>query len=248
MKTRFKQADGSMVELEAPGYSFIDPWDSMVRLTFPLDGRSPDIVRTRQLHISHAGNHDYTIETELEAEIYHRLSAQGGEILVAASRHAEAQGMALWRGPYHEVSTYVPDSTHRDVSRAMRPLLGLTFLDSPDGLEIIPDPSMSAELSMMDSTTCVEGIGEVDVFGSAEALGSVPSWSGSKVAAGEIWRIENQEEGDDEVERLIQLATETALLVINPFPAADERAALSSAVGFAESITRASVGAGRKQS
>jgi len=242
MRSTFMQADRSVVELEADGYEVADPWDSYIRITMPLDGRSPDAKRTRQLHIAHRGNYDYVIEVLQRGAIYHRLTAQDGEFLVSASRDPGTQGVALWRGPYHEIATFVPHSRLLDAALAMRPLMGLTFEDSPEGLRVIPQPVLNATLSVTESSTYVRGIGTITMRSAAEGMAAVPAWAGAKVPAGELWKVEVVEQGDNETVRYLQLATRSAVMLIAP----DANAIKSSqpfapALDFAYAVRRAAV-------
>lgn len=93
MRSSYVQADGRIVRLLSKDYEVSDPWDSMITVTLPLDGRSPDARRQRALHVAHAGNYDYVIEKELKGSVVQRLSAQGGEFLVAVSSDPDEQGV-----------------------------------------------------------------------------------------------------------------------------------------------------------
>lgn len=218
MRTTFVQADNSRIEIAVDDFEFADPWDSTVFITMPLDGRSPDALRRRELHIAHRGNYDDVI-AELDAEIFHRLHSQRGQFLAAAPRGSGA-GVALWRGPHHEVAVPIPNNTGaRDPAAALRPLMGLDFDDSPEGLRITPQPRLNATLTVQDSYNYVTGVGEVGVHPASGALGSVPTWSGAKVPEGEIWRMD--EEGDedaDEPRQFLLFAGKAAIMTITPDP------------------------------
>lgn len=238
MYEQFTQADGRVLRLLAEGYKLIDPWDSMTTITMPLDGRSPDALSQKHLHVAHSGNYDYIIANKMNAEVVQRLSAQGGEFLVAASPDTRYQGIGLWRGKYYEVAAYMPQST-TDASVALGPLMNLNFADSAEGLVITPELSLGATVDVNLSTSYVSGVGEVDVRSAHHGLSLLPAWAGLKVEVGEMWKWQVSEEGNSDTDQRVVVASETAVLMINP---RDHTAAgLVDAVNFAKSITELSI-------
>jgi hypothetical protein len=217
MHSTYLQADRSRIDIEVDDYELIDPWDSTVFVTMPLDGRSPDALRRRELHITHRGNYDDVI-ADLGAEIFHRLQSQRGQFLAAAPRGRGA-GVALWRGRHHEVAVPIPSNAGaRDPAAALRPLMGLDFDDRADGLTITPHPRLNATLSVLDAYNYVPGVGEIGVLAATEGLGNVPSWAGARVPEGEIWRIDQTDDQSDPGGPFLLFASRTAIMTITPEP------------------------------
>lgn len=241
MRSRFVGADGSVFEFLPGSYAFEGPWSAVVRVERPLDGRSPDAMRTNELHVARRGNYDYVMLELFKGEVRQRLSAQGGEFIVSRSSEDIDQCVAVWRGPFHEIATYGPNRPDADVSTIIGPLLGLTFQDSADGLVVTPQSGASATVSVMGVFNSVLGVGAVEVKSAAEGIGAVPTWSGAKVPAGELWKVEETEDSGD---AHLLLATRSAVVAISPGRAVTGTSSLDEAVAFAEAVESVSVAKG----
>lgn len=244
MRSRFLGADGKMIAFDVDGYEFEGPWDSMVRVQSPLDGRSPDAVRTNELHVAHRGNYEGVIEEDMGGSIRQRLSTQGGEFIVSESPPEVDQCVAMWQGKFHEIATYAPNRPDADVASALAPLRGLRFVDSEIGLRVLPKLGSKRTVSVIEASNFVDGVGAIDVLPVSEVLGSVPAWSGLRVRAGELWKVQMIEEDDDEKTEYLQLATTSALVVITPAGFEKETGSsrhMRRSITFAEAVDRVAI-------
>lgn len=231
MLLTFRAANGFLHELETAGSWDCSPWFSDIEVIGLLTGQSPDEASIRQLAIAERGNCDALIADALSATVYQQLAYQGGEFLIASSSVEGVQGMALWRGPYHEIYTYLPYSVSLNPTDALSQLEGLDFDDSVEGLVVTPQPGGDDTIVVKSSSIHVEGVGRVELIPGSEAVALIPLWEGLEVLAGELWQIL----AALGVAHLL-LATPTAAVVVSPgeFDPND-------AVAFVEAILQATV-------
>ena len=98
------------------------PSHSQVYVHQPMDGRSPDAQNRRTFHVARRGNFD-TFIAERFGGVLQTVPFGDGEFIVAGSDDpAKSQGLLLWRGPFHEVQTYIPSALA---------LAGTTAVDYP---------------------------------------------------------------------------------------------------------------------
>jgi hypothetical protein len=229
-------ADGSILHLDVPGFDVGGLWLARIQIQRGrIDGRRPDAASLQDFDIAPRGNADGVMEHVLHASVVQRVTHQGGELLVAASRREGVQGMAVWRGRWHEVSTFLlPGESAAD---AIRMFDGLVFTDHGDGLEIRGVAAAGTAVHLSDVWITVPGVGEVDIRPASKALAAVPRWAGATTQAGEVWRLDNTLEDDTETHFGLRLATATAVVDVEPDDARDSRQ--RSALRFIESVREA---------
>ena len=185
----YRTPDGGQLAIDAPGYDLDEPWSASVRITTkrPYAG-TPEGLQQRHLHVTPAGNYDLVLERELEGRWVNVVQAQDGYCMIGHSDTAE-QGLALWRGPWHEAATWLPDP-RMSGSDALRYFARLWFVDSPDGLTIRPVSAAVDSVEVLDVSKRVPEVGHLDIRRPATAHPLVPAWSGASVPTGEVWHEE----------------------------------------------------------
>lgn len=210
-EARFMGADGSVFAFASTQNLDLDPWDSSIAVTGALDGRSPDRASIRQLHVARRGNYDPIME-RLHAEPTQRLSAYGGEIVVASSSLKGVQGVVFWRGPHHDVASYLPYSMSMVPTEALRPLAGLEFADSADGVVVRPAVHLGETVSVLSASTHIDGVGMLDLLPPERGISFLPSWAGAAVPVGEVWHTEVNES------EYYILASDQGVALLTPSP------------------------------
>ncbi|MFJ9313925.1 hypothetical protein ACIRN4_06995 [Pimelobacter simplex] len=189
-----------------------DDWNSQIDLVGRLDGTAPDASRTRTFHVAPRGNYDSYMSFDMESAPLQRLSYDGGEFLVAASNvKGRTRGLALWRGPHHEVATYVANAEALAVTPALDRLSGLRFHDEPDGLVV--NSEVGETIRVKESFTFFPEVGTLDVYSPEVGLPLVPSWSGAKARLGEVWRSAFPE---DPASTFFVVSSPSAVAVLTP--------------------------------
>jgi hypothetical protein len=192
----FTAPDGSVVTVEAPGYPAGQHWTASVVVTRrrPYAGvaEGPD---RRELHVAPKGNYDLVLRYELSGHWAHTLEAQGGHIMVGHS-DSKDQGIAVWRGRWHEVATWLADPKMAP-ELAARWFENLRFTDTPEGMLVESTRPAIDEVEVADVDTYVPGAGYLTIMPPTGAMHLVPRWSGARVTSGEVW-IEDEPTGDDD--------------------------------------------------
>ncbi|GAA2759115.1 hypothetical protein [Actinopolymorpha rutila] len=188
-RTHFRAADGSLVTLCAPGYDLTEPWSGSVRITTnrPYAG-TPEGLDLRQLHLTRAGNYDHVLERVIDGHWSNVVQMQGGQCMIGHSDSAD-QGLAVWRGPWHEAATWLPDPKMPG-SHVLRYFAGLGFHDSTDGLRVTATRPAVHTVGVLEVSKRVPGVGHLDIRQPALAHRLVPVWSGARVTTGEVWAEE----------------------------------------------------------
>lgn len=183
---RFRAPDGGWVTVDAAGYNLEEPWSASVQVTTkrPYAG-TPDGLQLRDLHITVVGNYDMVLERVIGGRWANVVEAQGGHLLIGHCETAE-QGLAVWRGPWHEVATWLPDP-RMSGSDALRYFARLYFEDSPEGLCVRPTAPAVDRVEVLDVSKKIPGVGFLDIRKPETAHQLVPDWSGAPVPTGEVW-------------------------------------------------------------
>lgn len=235
MKSFFRNADGSSFHIAIDGYDgAFDPWDSTVHVISPLDGRSPDIERTREFHIAARGNFDRFVASRFESTAYLAATQSNGELAVYISKDPWSQGFAVWRGRFHEYATYFPFSMATDMEYVMNYMNGLDVDDTPEGLQLAASAT-DTQVVVQATSTYVRSVGFMDLYSPAKGLSYLPSWSGAKTRAGEIWRVNAEDTSPDNLSLLV-LASETAVICAEPRESLNQPA--QRVVDFLSSVTQ----------
>lgn len=233
MRTDFVQPDGSLLSLDLRETLTFDPWQSQVFVHQPMDGRSPDAQNRRTFHLAHRGNYD-TFIAQRFGGVLQRVPSGGGEFLVAGSEDpAKSQGLLLWRGPYHEVQTYIPSALALAGTTAVDYMAGLQFLDSPDGCVIQPASSVET-VDVRESFTYAPGIAGLNFLPPGIGLGFLPAWRGAQVRAGEVWKTQDELQGD----HLVLGADRTVCVVV---PAGGKKSLMPRCLELVKNINSASM-------
>ena len=235
--SRFRAPDGGVVTIAAPGYDFGEHWSAYVRITTnrPYAG-TPEGLQQRQLHVTPAGNYDLVLDRVIEGRWVNMVEAQDGYFLIGHSDTAD-QGLALWRGQWHEAATWLPEPKMPG-AQALQYLAALRFDDSPEGLVITPFSRAMHTVEVLDVNKRVPGVGFVDVRRPATAHPLVPTWSGSACPTGEVWLEELNEEPETASEVVVIHATPTTVTTITG--EADDSESLGPRLQFLDELSHLS--------
>lgn len=233
MKSSYVQPDGSTLSLDINENLQFDRWQSQVHVNRPMDGRSPDAQNRRTFHVAHRGNYDWFISDRFGG-VLQRVPHGAGEFLIAGSQDpAKSQGLLLWRGPHHEVQTYIPSALALSGTAAVNYMADLQFVDTPEGLVIEPPTSVET-VDVHESFLYAPRVAGLTFHPPGVGLGFVPGWRGASVPAGEVWRTEDEVQGDHLV-----LGAASAVCVV--VPAAGKKALLPRCLQLVKNIRSASM-------
>lgn len=188
--------DGSRLSMDLPGFEVGPLWLTGIKVQRgALDGKTPDSVSMQDFSVAPRGNAQGVMDHVLHASVVQRFTVQGGELQIAVSDDPQTQGMAVWVGPHHELSTLLLPG--EAVSSAVAMFDGLLMEDGVEGLVV--RGAVAAETSILVEYTefAVLGVGEMVVRPVAQALRAVPEWSGAKIPVGEVWRLADVDEAGD---------------------------------------------------
>ncbi len=212
-RTHFRAADGSRVTLCAPGYDLTEPWSASVRITTnrPYAG-TPEGLDLRQLHLTRAGNYDHVLERVVDGHWSNVVQMQGGQCMIGHSDRAD-QGLAVWRGPWHEAATWLPDPKMQG-SHVLRYFAGLGFHDSPDGLRVSATRPAAHTVEVLEVSKRIPEVGHLDIRPPGLAHRLVPVWSGATVPTGEVWAEEAFPGSSESPDMVVIHATPTTVTTL----------------------------------
>jgi hypothetical protein len=210
----FRTPDQSRVTLDAPGYELCEPWSASVRIRTrrPYAG-TPEGLQLRELHITKAGNYDRVLEHVIDGCWANVVEAQDGHFMIGHSDSAE-QGLAVWRGSWHEAATWLPDPKLAG-SHALRYFARLRFVDSPEGLTVKPTLPAADVVDVLDVSKRVPGVGFLDIRKPATSHQLVPAWRGTRLPSGEVWREELPTSPDQPPDVVLIHATPTTVTTLS---------------------------------
>lgn len=233
-RVTFRTADGKLLHLSSKQAYFTNPADSTVQIgPTVLDGTRTDTSQVRNLHVAYSGNYDLILRDFIDAVIVQRLSSQGGELIVARSSRADLQGLVLWRGPHHEVASWLPPVAEAEGIDPIERFEGLRFLDSPEGL-VIRAAGPDLYVRPLETVTDIDGVGTLYLYGADQALAKVPTWAGHGVGVGELWRSTTRNSEASAERTLFTVATPTVVATLAPAP--DQDAPFTDQLRFIDSL------------
>lgn len=185
----FRAPDGSTVTLRVSGYDLSGMWDSTVRITTnrPYAG-APEGLQLREFHVTPTGNYDRVLDYAIKGTWVNKVEAQSGHFLVGHSETAD-QGLAIWRGQWHEAATWL-DAPTMPAGVALQRFNGLRFVDSPAGLVVESSFPETETVEAIEVSKIIPGVGYLDIRKPEDGLGLVPNWSGVAVQTGEVWKTD----------------------------------------------------------
>ncbi|WP_166353476.1 hypothetical protein [Phytoactinopolyspora limicola] len=186
----------------------------------------------RELHVTPKGNYDLVLRHELNGYWAYTLEAQGGHLMIGHADSAD-QGIAIWRGRWHEVATWLADPKMAPELAARR-FENLRFTDTAGGLLIESTRPAVDKVEVADVDTYVPGAGYLTIMPPTSGIDLVPRWSGAPVASGEVW-IEDEPIDDDDKLTVLHVS-ETAVTRVCGSGMDGNEAVLP----FVEKITRVS--------
>lgn len=214
-------------------------WDCIVKVgPATLDGTVPDELQTRDLFVTPRGNAEGIMKYDFEAEVEQTIPAQGGVFIIARSRHSHLQGIAVWRGDYHEALVFLLPADEKDFSNPLKNFDGLRFNDSPDGLRVTAARPEIMEVYVGQVGIFVHGVGSLSISPAENALAQVPTWRGANTRAGEVWTVPVDAEMDPSGAELpdLILANSTVVATLSPDGRNVRGDDLSEQIGFLEDL------------
>ncbi|MBM0125355.1 hypothetical protein [Pimelobacter simplex] len=202
---KFRNADGSTVELEAAGYDIAEPWDAtfQVRLRSPRGG--DDLID--QFDVYPLGNHEPVVERVLNGKIVEQVAHKGGRLVVA---HGVTQGLMAWLGTKFEIAVFTR-SPRPSMKDALRRFDVLEIAEGQDGIEVTSKDAGHV-VRPYSAGKFIPELGYVIVKAPQESVKLMPSWRGTQVRAGEVWRIDGGLPADEQ----LLLGTTTCAAIVSP--------------------------------
>lgn len=202
----YRNVDGSMVTIDAPGYDLSHPWQATFEVRF--GGRSTDMGELiDELDIFPAGNHEPIVERVLNGQVADRVTHKGGTLVAA---HGVSQGLIVWVGERFEISAFTRSPTPT-LADAIRRFGLLDITEHVDGIEIHSNDNGHVVVPY-SARKIVPDVGFVIIRRPQDALKLMPSWQGMTVEAGELWRIDGAAPVDDQ----LLLGSDTCAAVLSP--------------------------------
>lgn len=234
---KFISPDGREVVARSAKQVFTNRCDATIRVEpARLDGKIPDSAQGRELHICIAGNYDVIAKEALDATLEQRLTVPGGELLVYRSSHPDLQGLAIWRGPHHELASWLPPVPESAGIDPWERFAGLTITDSPEGMLVTPTLNSSLAVNVVDVTNYVEGVGMLYFYPPDEGLKRVPTWKGAQTPVGEMWKTTIRDDSSVVVQTYFVLANRSAVVAV--MPEAGATSSYKPQLGFIESLVQ----------
>jgi hypothetical protein len=132
------------------------------------------------------GYMDVACRTIVPSTVRSRRSFGDYEIVTALGIDGLVTTAAI-RGPHNEIVTIFGGPPIEDV-QVEAAFSGFDYLDTETGFTMVPSKGSNAVLQTQDATVVVEGGGVVQVLIGRDALSITPSWSGTQLQDGEVWR------------------------------------------------------------
>ena len=208
---RLVAPDGSTLTLNHPTDQLTEPWftESRIRLAASPAASS---VGVRAFETGPVGTVDGHVAILLAGQYVAEYAGQGGTFLLAQNSN-NSTGLVAWQGPWHEAYCWVnvPNSTHGQMLEA---LAGLSFTDTPAGLLVRPRDTEAYQ--RITATKHIPGVGFAKITQTARVAQELPTWSGRKVRAGEVWRQEVAADVAGKHPAAIVCASPSAVVTIDP--------------------------------
>ncbi|MBB3040838.1 hypothetical protein [Nocardioides soli] len=213
----FIAPDGRAVQARSASSWFTNRCDAtLIVQPATLNGKYPDRAQGRELHVTFAGGYDPIAFQLLDAHVEQQLTVPGGEFIVYRSSRSDLQGLALWRGPYHEIASWLPPVAESEGIDPWGRFSGLRIEDAPDGVLVTSAAESAVNVRVTDVSNYVEGVGMLYFYAPAEALGRVPTFKGRSVPSGEVWRTTVTDLDDGPVQTHFVLASPQSVVSLVP--------------------------------
>jgi hypothetical protein len=219
---RLVAPDGSTLTLDHPTAPLTEPWftESRVRLAASPAGSS---VGVRAFETGPVGTVDGHVEILLAGKYVAEYAAQAGTFLLAQNAD-NSTGLVAWQGRWHEAYCWVnvPNPTHAEMLEAFA---GLSFTDTPAGLLVRPRKTEAYQ--RITANKHIPGVGFAKIAQTARVAQELPTWSGRKVGAGEVWRQRVAADVGGEHPAALVCASPTAVITIDARDGGNEDTALA---------------------
>jgi hypothetical protein len=207
---RLVAPDGSTLTLNHPTNQFTEPWftESRIRLAA---SPAASAVGIRAFETGPVGTVDGHVEILLQGKYVAEYAGQGGTFLLAQNAD-NSTGLVAWQGRWHEAYCWVnvPNATH---GQMLENLAGLSFTDTPAGLLVRPRDTEAYQ--RITVTKHLPGIGFAKISQTVRVANELPTWSGRRVGAGEVWRQEVAADVPGNHPAAIVCASPTAVITID---------------------------------
>ena len=207
---RLVAPDGSTLTLKHDVSALDQPWFTECRVRYSGTPEAGS-VGGRAFETGPVGTVDGHVAVMLTGSYVAEYPAQGGTFLLAANAD-RSLGLVAWQGRWHEAYCWVnePDATHLQM---LSHLDDLTFTDTPAGLRVGLPPGHAYQ--RITATKHVPQIGFLQITQAATEAAALPSWSGRRVRAGEVWRQITDAKDADPTSVLV-CASASAVVSLHP--------------------------------
>lgn len=212
--SEFVTPEGAAILLETAGYDLSLPWDASIRVrALRPYGGVPQGLGFRSFHVSYAGNYDTVIDRVLRGRVVQKVQGQEGHFLIAHS-YVGQQGLAIWRGTWHEIATWFGPTTLTG-AETLRFFEGLAFNDTSRGLLVTSLTPEAEVVETIDVSKHIPGVGFLDIKLASRSLSLVPGWMGAQVPTGEVWRVEQAVDSSTQPHVLLIHASPTTVTLLH---------------------------------
>ena len=209
----FQAPSGQIVRLRSRTADVSKGWFCWAELT--PNSQSPSargVGERRGFMVGPRATVDTAVEGVLRGVIRERVGFAGGEFVVA---DGQDESLGAWVGPWHSVYGWFADPL-RETSSILGYFSDLAFVDTVRGVRI---SSRRERLARVIVSKQIPGVGRVQIMKGTEAIGLVPSWSGARVRAGELWRKAAEEPEGAHVHLVLASRSAVAVLYTDPVAA-----------------------------
>lgn len=219
---RLVAPDGSTLTLDHSTDVMSEPWFTESRLRL-AGSPAASSVGVRAFETGPVGTVDGHVAILLQGAYVAEYAGQGGTFLLAQNAD-QSTGLVAWQGRWHEVYCWlnVANPTH---TQMLEPLSGLAFTDTPAGLRV--RPPRTEEYQRITATKHIPGVGLAKISQTVAVASDLPTWSGRKVSAGEVWRQEVADDIPGTHPATLVCASPTTVITIDPRDGGDEDTALA---------------------
>jgi len=218
---RLVAPDSSTLTVKHTDSGLAEPWFTENRVRFSGTPEASS-VGGRAFETGPVGTVDGHVAVLLNGTYLAEYPAQGGTFLLAANVDGSI-GLVAWQGRWHEAYCWVnePRATH---AQMLGNLDDLTFTDTPAGLRVALPSGQSWQ--RITAQKNLPSIGYLTVRKAATEEAALPTWSGHRLAVGEVWRqISDAKEAAPTP--VLVCATPTAVATLNPRGSSVTRPSLS---------------------
>lgn len=206
----FRTPSGEVVRLSGRTADLSEPWFCWVELVPDGASASPRGTGERRGFMVGPRSVVDAAVPMMNGAVRERVAYAGGTFVVV---DGPEQCLGAWTGPWHAVYGWF--DLKATTSALLGHFSGLSLTDTREGVRIRAAAERFGRTLVIKQ---IPGVGLVQMMKGAEAVSLLPSWSGARVAAGEVWR-KAAADPDDHIHEHYVLASPSAVAIVHTAPA-----------------------------